>query len=151
VVTLNAKTTITIGQKIDNQSQAWLYTSGDVTIHEKVDNGSCASITSFEGGIFVGQKVDNGSVANFTATTGITIKEKVDNKSDATLVCSGPINIPQGVDNNAIVAFQAPHINCPISDHGHLYQLPLDSLPDRVRAAIKRLEAAKARHKAPAK
>ncbi len=142
VVTLDAASTITIKQKVDNKSTLYATAQGDISIEQKVDQSSLAQMTSFAGDIHIGQKIDQHSTADFVAQT-IRIDQKVDQHSEAHLVAHVAIIVSQGVDGNADVFWEAPSIDCPQHDGGKLYQLPIDSIRERMESALTRMQTAK--------
>jgi len=101
------KGSVTINQKIDDNSNVTINAAKDVTIGQKIDQHSNAVIVA-GGSVTIGQKIDQHSVARITAQTGsIHIGQKVDQHSTAFLAApKGSIVIDQGIDQHSAVHYQ---------------------------------------------
>src|SRR4029453_3577833 len=79
---LTAGTTVHIGQKIDQHTEATVVANGDVVIDQKIDHPSDVKIPSTNGSVHIGQALSGFAKARLIADNGdIRIDDSVDGGS----------------------------------------------------------------------
>jgi len=95
---LNAFTTFTMGETIDQNSIVYITANGDISIALKVDQGSQATLISTAGKIDIGQKLDQHCSFKLQAGTTVHIGQKIDQHAHGTIIAQGDVTIDQGID-----------------------------------------------------
>lgn len=98
------KGSVTINEKIDENSNLTIRAAKNVSIGQKIDQHSNPDIVA-GGSVEIGRKIDQYSVARIVAQTGnINIGQKVDQHNTAFLSApAGNIVIGEGINQHSIV------------------------------------------------